>query len=221
MKFENNEEKLKHIGLMCCANLHDAFSNIGKIQQLCSKSDLTEKERFSLIKETAEKTYELFRGIEAYRNQSEKAIVKTFMVGEIGKMMERYFKSDGLELNIINDYELTCQKTLLIQILINLINNSYVHNRYDKDNKWKETKVILTIDKNNIIVSDDGIGIPDSIKDKIFNLFFTTKDLDKLNGNNNGIGLFGVKQHIDKLGFKISVDNATILNGANFTITTY
>jgi signal transduction histidine kinase len=68
-------------------------------------------------------------------------------------------------------------------------------------------------------VFDNGSGVPDKIKDKIFDIFFTTKDLDKLSGENNGIGLYGVKENIKELGYKITVENNTILCGANFKIT--
>ena len=217
MKFENNEEKLKHIGLMCCTNLHDAFANLSSIISLCGKQELSDKERLQLIKEKANQTYELFRVIERYRYQQEKSDVKTFLVSELGKMMEKYYRHEKLELNIVNDFELTCKKTLLIQSLINLIDNAYKHNTNNYDNK----KVLITIDKGTITVSDNGIGVADENKSKIFDLFFTTKDLDKLHGEHNGIGLYGVKQHMDNLGYKIDIENGTIMEGANFTIKTY
>jgi signal transduction histidine kinase len=214
MKFENHEEKLKHIGLMCCANLHDAFSNLSDIVSLCENKEITEKERIKLIKEKANNTYELFRVIERYRNQSEKSKTETFSASDLGKKIEKYFKLEKLELNIIKDFEITCKKTLLLQILVNLADNAYKHN----NKNYNDKKILLTIDTNEITLSDNGIGIPDENKDKIFDLFFTTKDLDKLYGEHNGIGLYGVKEHIKSLGYTIEVKNNTILSGANFVI---
>lgn len=225
IKFENNEEKLKHIGLMCCTNLHDAFSNLSSIISLCNDKTFTEKEKMSLIKEKANATYELFRTIERYRNQQEKSETKTFLASDLGKMMEKYFSLDcaKCEMNLIKDFEITCQKTLLVQALVNLIDNGFKHNdnKYTDNfgtTKYRDKKVLLTINENEIIVSDNGNGIPAENKDKIFDLFFTTKDLDKLYGEHNGIGLYGVKEHIKSLGYSIEVDNNTILKGANFKI---
>src|SRR5574343_85139 len=205
MLFKNNEEKLKHIGLMCCSNLHDAFANLSRILSLCNNNNLTEQDRFEKIKEIANKTYDIFRAIESYRNQTEKAIVKTFMVGDLCDKIKKFWSSTrDIELNLEKNFELTCQESSLLRILLNLIDNCYIHNKF-------KVKVKITVQHNKIIVSDDGIGISDEIKDKIFDLFFTTKDLDKLSGVNNGIGLYGVKQLIDKLGYKIYVENDTIL----------
>ncbi len=216
MKFENNEEKLKHIGLMCCANLHDAFGNMGDILSLCEDKKLTDKERLKLIKEKVNNTYKLFRAIEAYRNQSEKSEVKTFLASDVCKIIEKYFSYEKLKLNVVKDFKITCKKTLLVQILINLSDNAHKHN----NKKSIDKRILITIDTDKIIVSDNGSGIPDENKSKIFDLFFTTKDLDKLYGEHNGIGLYGVKQHIDALGFSIDVKNGTILEGANFIIKT-
>ncbi len=214
IKFKDNEEKLKHIGLMCCTNLHDAFANLSSIWLLCDDKNISEKERLSLIKQKVKQTEELFRAIERYRNQSEKSEVKSFLLSDLGITMQKFFRLEGLELNIIKDREIICKRTLLLQILVNLVDNAYKHNKKE----YKDKRVLLTINDNEITVSDNGLGIPDENKDKIFDLFFTTKDLDKLYGEHNGIGLYGVMEHIKTLGFSITVENNTLLNGANFKI---
>ena len=212
MMFKSNEEKLKHIGLACCANLHDAFANMSRIKILCNSDK--NNETLIAIKEYADQTYEIFRQIEKYRHQSEKAKSKTFMASELATVTQRFWRNEKLEVNILKDFEITCQQLLLIQALINLIDNGYAHN----SNDWNKKKVLLTINGTEITVSDNGDGIPEENMDKIFDLFFTTKDLDKLYGNNKGIGLYGVKQHLDVLGYSICVLNGSILKGANFTI---
>ena len=80
------------------------------------------------------------------------------------------------------------------RVLLNLINNAFyaVHERtltglYDRDN-YKPTVKITTqkIDnKIEIHVKDNGNGIPEEIKDKIFQPFFTTKPT----GEGTGLGL--------------------------------
>lgn len=216
MKFDTHKEKLEHIGLMCSLNLHDAFANLSRINYACQNNEISDKEKLNVIKDLSDRTYELFRVIERYKNQIETSEVKTFSASEIGTLLEKYFRMEKMELNVINDFKITCKKTLLLQSLINLIDNAYKHNT----NEWDNKKVKLTIDTNQIIVSDNGDGIADNIKDKIFDLFFTTKGLNSLRSEHNGIGLYGVKQSIDALGYKIIVENNTILKGANFKIIT-
>ena len=224
MTFKNNEEKLKHIGLMCASNLHDAFRNMGDIASLAGNGDfhkhLSDKEKLALIKKKADETYSIFRVIERIRHQNNNTKVNTFKISDfiekIRKYYDREIRHNTLEFVMLcQDYELTCKKGLLYQILINLIHNSTIHTTVEYDKR----KTIVTFDGESMTVSDNGGGVAEEIKDKIFDLFFTTKDLDKLSGENNGIGLYGVKENIKELGYKITVENNTILCGANFKIT--
>ncbi|MFB6341604.1 sensor histidine kinase [Saccharicrinis sp. FJH62] len=77
------------------------------------------------------------------------------------------------------------------RVLLNLINNAFyaVTDRAKvEDNSYRPTVWISTKkekDKIKIIVRDNGTGIPDSVKDKIFQPFFTTKPA----GQGTGLGL--------------------------------
>lgn len=211
-QFKNSDDKLKHIGLMCSLNLHDAFSNLSHIISLCDNDKYSEKERLKMIKEKAENTEEMFRVIEKYKYQSNNSKEKIFSVNDLIKRVTKVFSLFDVEIDNKKDFKIKCKQVLLLQALINLVDNGLCHN--DNENK----KVLITIDTNKIIISDNGSGIDEEISPKIFDLFFSTKDLDNLSGSHSGIGLYGVKQHIDELGFKIKVENNTILKGANFTI---
>jgi signal transduction histidine kinase len=77
------------------------------------------------------------------------------------------------------------------RVLLNLINNAFyaVTLRHSKgDNSYQPTVWVSTKylgDKIEISVKDNGNGIPDSIKEKIFQPFFTTKPT----GQGTGLGL--------------------------------
>ncbi|GMQ25461.1 hypothetical protein Aoki45_21430 [Algoriphagus sp. oki45] len=77
------------------------------------------------------------------------------------------------------------------RVLLNLINNAfYAVNEKAKGNiEGYKPEVIVSTKKTNsgieISVSDNGAGIPDSIKEKIFQPFFTTKPT----GSGTGLGL--------------------------------
>lgn len=67
--------------------------------------------------------------------------------------------------------------------------------------------------KNKLYFKDNGPGIPEAIKDKIFDLFY--KGTEKSPGS--GLGLYLVRKSIEKLNGNISVDSAEG-RGTKFTI---
>ncbi len=99
----------------------------------------------------------------------------------------------------------------LSELFGNLARNAI---KYNKDGG----KVIVTLNRNNLIVEDTGIGIADENKDKVFSRFFT---VDKSHGGKNGgfgLGLAVVKKICRKSGWKLSLDS-TLGEGSKFTVT--
>ncbi len=107
-----------------------------------------------------------------------------------------------------------CNSGEIGQVLLNLFVNAshaIMDTRRD-DGKimirtWHEEEWIL------ISVEDNGSGIPDEIKARIFEQFFTTKDV----GVGTGMGLSIVKHVVEKHGGSIMVDS-TIGVGTTFTL---
>ena len=96
-------------------------------------------------------------------------------------------------------------KVAIEQIFINLISNSLKYNDKEK------TKINIEIDedKNYYLMSmeDNGPGINEADKEKIFNIFETTSNTDKSGNKGTGIGLATVKTLIDGLGGDINVSS--------------
>lgn len=86
----------------------------------------------------------------------------------------------------------------LLQVLINLINNA-------RDACQRNGKIALqaTVEDNHvrITVTDDGIGIPDAIRDRVFDPFFTTKEA----GEGTGLGLSLVFSIVEDLNGDIDI----------------
>ncbi len=88
-----------------------------------------------------------------------------------------------------------CYAGQINQVFMNIINNAIDALRSPELSLSEERSLKITIDTENIerdrrpwiriTVSDNGIGIPESIQDKIFNPFFTTKPV----GQGQGLGL--------------------------------
>jgi signal transduction histidine kinase len=97
----------------------------------------------------------------------------------------------------------------ITRVLLNLISNGFYAASKRKDSSGSEFEPMLSASTKNlgnrveIRIRDNGTGIPESVKEKMFNPFFTTKPA----GEGTGLGLsmshdIVVKQH----GGKIDVD---------------
>ena len=120
-------------------------------------------------------------------------------------ILKNYKDTNIIFLGFINELE---------QVLLNIINNA-------KDalieNSIKNSKINIKITKEqnniNIDIFDNAGGIPEDIKEKIFEPYFTTKE----QGKGTGIGLYMSKMIIENnFNGKINVYN--INDGANFKI---
>jgi signal transduction histidine kinase len=82
------------------------------------------------------------------------------------------------------------------QVLINMIGNcEYAINK--REYKEERGAIDITIEKRDKIkikIRDNGIGIKQEIADKIFNPYFTTKEV----GEGTGLGLFSAKNIIER-----------------------
>ena len=121
------------------------------------------------------------------------------------------FLPSGMRLTVISDTLkpfITEIRPLEITILLdNLINNS-------RKAKAKKIEVSLkSIEKDSLILTfkDDGVGIPKSIRNKVFDYGFTTTD-------GSGLGLTHVKDILEKMGATIVLDE-NMNKGAAFIIT--
>ncbi|MBS0538402.1 MAG: hypothetical protein JSR47_06590 [Proteobacteria bacterium] len=131
-------------------------------------------------------------------------------------LVGQQIRTRGIALNVEVDDRPTMvmgHQTLLEQVLVNLLINArdalaasgYAEKRIDVACHATNASIILE-------VSDNGPGIPDSIRDRVFDPFFTTKET----GSGTGLGLsisFGI---IKDMGGTLSL--ARSIAGARFLI---
>jgi signal transduction histidine kinase len=120
-------------------------------------------------------------------------------------------QDSAFEATMESDYDDSIGKISVVpqdlgRVLVNLLNNA-CHAIFEKTKKspdgYSPTLSVSTKslgDKVEIRIRDNGTGIPEEIKDKIFNPFFTTKPT----GEGTGLGLslsydIIVKEHGGKL----------------------
>jgi signal transduction histidine kinase/ligand-binding sensor domain-containing protein len=124
---------------------------------------------------------------------------------DINKLADEYLrlayhglraKDKSFNADLVTDFNTSLPKANMLtqeigRVLLNLFTNAFyaTHQKQKQLGKnYKPQVSITTSQKDNyleIIVKDNGIGIPDSIKDKILQPFFTTKPT----GDGTGLGL--------------------------------
>ncbi|HTH54494.1 MAG TPA: HAMP domain-containing sensor histidine kinase [Cyclobacteriaceae bacterium] len=128
----------------------------------------------------------------------------------------RYMDSDGRVDLVLNCSQPTIQTDPLRLkiILTNLITNAYKYHDAQKERSIIE--VTCANQNQNLVISvkDNGIGILDEHREKIFEMFF--RGTDKSVGT--GLGLYVVKEIVEKLNG--SIDLKTIVgHGSEFIVT--
>jgi len=119
-------------------------------------------------------------------------------------------KNSNISLEIIGeDFEIDAIESEFKQVILNLITNA---KDALEDKKISNGKILISLEKEKIVISDNGEGIPEDIIDRIFEPYFTTKE----QGKGTGIGLYMSKMIIEQnIGGSLSVKNN---GGAEFTI---
>ncbi|MCB0368577.1 MAG: HAMP domain-containing histidine kinase [Bdellovibrionales bacterium] len=86
--------------------------------------------------------------------------------------------------NTTEDFEVEVRETQIVQVFLNLINNSFDAIK-NLDSKWVKINFKINNELLSIHFKDSGYGISDDILEKIMNPFFTTKPA----GQGTGLGL--------------------------------
>ncbi len=140
----------------------------------------------------------------------EKALerLKVVNLAEVVKRVVDVFRDARIEVKL-KDVSVMANEALTT-VIQNILHNAIVHG-YDGSEDFKIVVEVDEDDKFGVIrISDTGRGIPDEIKDKIFEEGFTT-------GEGTGLGLFIVKKIVDIYSGKIEVGD-NVPKGTVFVI---
>lgn len=108
------------------------------------------------------------------------------LVEETLSFCQQRFQQSNIDFKLSMEYsgDVHCRQTELSQVILNLLNNSY-DAVLNLEEKWVELKVESTLNTLVIAVTDSGRGISKDVQTKIFQPFFTTKEV----GKGTGLGL--------------------------------
>lgn len=162
----------------------------------------------------------LSKTIDDFRNYYKKDKTKqpeeiSALIDETLRLSEVFLKYAKIKttVHINTNVKLNIARNEMIQVLMNLIKNG--HDAIVEQKIQNGELIIDVMENNGIVISieDNAGGIAPNVMDKIFDIYFTTKDPDK----GTGLGLHMSKYIVEEsFGGKIWVENG--LKGARFVI---
>ena len=121
------------------------------------------------------------------------------------------FNRINFEIKIDHNLEIVADKVLIHSVFQNLIHNAI--NYCNHQSPWVKISVVSKTNGIEFEVADNGKGIPDQIKSRVFEMFYRGHP----DSTGSGLGLFIVKNALEKM--KGSIDLESIMDhGTIFTV---
>lgn len=143
-----------------------------------------------------------------------KTITLRPLVEELVSAWNKRASDEGIKLviDIPNNYKLQAYKVLLQQILNNLIENCIKYSR--------AAKLLITVEEKQLILADDGVGIPIKEQSLVFERFYRVEKSRNRKTGGLGLGLAIVKELVQAQGWdiKLSFNNPEKKQGSKFVI---
>lgn len=162
-------------------------------------------QELNVVKQTAQRIAVIVRGLKAFSRQADQDPVQDeFLLKIINETLDlcaQKFKLAQMEvkLNVQPDLKIQCRPVQISQVLMNLLNNSLDATAGQKM-RWIEIQAVVVGYEVCIFFKDSGKGIAPEVVEKIFQPFFTTKEV----GQGTGLGLSISKGIIESHGGSLS-----------------
>jgi signal transduction histidine kinase len=104
-------------------------------------------------------------------------------------------------------------KKLIYSIIQNLIENPIKYADYSKPGNSINIDIITSGKGAELIIEDNGIGIPEEYLKKVFDMFFKVNE----SSNGTGLGLYIVKTTVEKLNGTVKIES-TLGIGSKFIV---
>lgn len=113
------------------------------------------------------------------------------------------FNEIEFTVNINQPSTVPLDKLRIQTILVNLLSNAIKYQNDEVDHKKIEINIKTTDNLLKIEVADNGIGIPNEIQDKIFEMFYR----GTVKSDGSGLGLYILSETVKKLNGKIKLES--------------
>jgi two-component system, NtrC family, sensor kinase len=172
------------------------------------------------LEDGAERTADIVRGLRIFSRLDENDLKHTNIIEGIESTLTLLNTEITHEIDVIKDFntipEIDCYPGKLNQVFMNILNNALFA---IKENTTRIEKGLLQIKTSHndttvfIVISDNGIGMKEDVLYKIYEPFFTTKNV----GKGTGLGLSIAYSIIEAHHGSIKVES-TYGKGSTFTI---
>ena len=128
------------------------------------------------------------------------------VIDEVLDVVREKFRDNGVRLEVrplADDFRVHCRPVEISQVLLNLLTNAF-HAVSGQAGAWVRLEARHERGNLRLVVSDSGPGIHADIREKIFQPFFTTKDI----GKGTGLGLSISRRILEGHGGKLYLDHA-------------
>lgn len=144
----------------------------------------------------------------------EKIVLHTFVEASLKKLIKDANKKEiSLQNSIPKDVIVTADKEMLQIILYNLLSNAI---KYTSTNGYVLIQAQQKQSAIELLIQDNGVGIPDDIKDKIFTFDKKVIRMETANEKGTGLGLVITKALVDK--HKGNIQLLETQKGAKFCV---
>jgi PAS domain S-box-containing protein len=198
--------KMSALGEMAGGIAHEINTPLAAIKifaQKIARSDVSDKDAYSAtrISETASKIGKIITGLKSFARNAEMEdfveIPFKNLLDNVFILCQNRFQNHGviLDLQDLPDITLSCRPIQIEQVFMNLLNNAF-------DATEESEQKIITLSTHFIpgedlrfSISNQGELIPEEIRAKIMDPFFTTKPIGKGTGLGLSISLGILKSH--------------------------
>jgi C4-dicarboxylate-specific signal transduction histidine kinase len=215
-----SSSRLSSLGEMAGAVAHEINNPLviinlitGQIRKIIKNGTLSEskmEELTGVILETVKRITRIINGLRTIARETDgikkENIPLELIFEDVLVLCEERFKNHSIQLNFNPDAiwlktNIFCDQVQISQVLLNLLNNAFDATESAPE-RW--VNIVATEDNSEIKIriSDSGAGIPEKVREKIFQPFFTTKSI----GKGTGLGLSLSYAIINDHGGDLSLD---------------
>ncbi|MFS8131135.1 MAG: sensor histidine kinase [Candidatus Dojkabacteria bacterium] len=194
-------------------------SILGQVQGIRDGVFKPDDNRLEVIQKEAERLSSLVNLLQEYTklrsktlNIEKSEINLSELVDDIAKSHEKLLEEKKIKLvnNVAKDFKIKADELMLERIIQNLIDNAI---------KYSKAKEITVSANGKIVVSDNGVGVPEADITKIFERFYRVEKSRNRSTGGLGLGLALVKEMVEVHGWEIKAINNND-GGVRFEITT-
>lgn len=198
----------KHVEYLTNFTSHDVKNAIQNMDSIVSSLDIenvteAEIETIKTCLNSIRQSLNNFSSLVPNSTKKEFKLLELFKAAELINRSELKKKKINYEFNIDKNDQRSINQPFhnILQILNNLMLNSIKALENTKDNPTIFIECKINDEQLDIIICDNGCGISDENRDKIFDMYFTTT-------GGSGIGLYHAKYSLEKMKGSISLLNS-------------